>query len=650
MSDKTLSFNIVVDGVSNEAEQLAKIEYQLRNIKREKSELDKMAAKGFLSNEDRARLAAYNKDIETQTKLQKELKMVNGSASDSLDRMRAKLIRMKDAFGSSSAEVREKMAPAINNLNAQISKSEQAIGVHQRNVGNYPTFMNTASKTFENFGNKVRDSFTQLAAGGGIIAIAITAFNKLKETILSTETGLNAFNIAGEVTRQLLYDFATTGKISADNLIAAADAAKKLNDIRIGARKDLIEFARLNREIAQLEFDAADKTKTRAEREEALSKAIAKQNELSDAKIADVKEELIVVTDLLEKRKDDATLLDKQSNLIAKIYDLDRERFEQSKRNESRMTGFIAAENAEREKYYENLQAWLDAIEKEQEEKEIEDARKKKEAAENELQEKIKIEKDFVKAKEDNAKNMPQMIEGYEAKSLEVLRDFTGLTIEEIEKRAKAVEAIEQGHADAKYNIAITTTNLLAGIAGKNKDLQKVSLAADKAYAIAQIIIQTRKANAAMRAWGALAGPIGMGVAQAAIIKNNVSAGLDIAAIVAATALTIAGYKKGGRINEGVTINTGMKDDTLILANKTETVLTDKHVAMLGGSGVMRRIGVPGYAEGGYVGQIAPEIGASGFDYDQLARLMNSIEVKLDINKVNSAQREVSLINETQRI
>ncbi len=214
----------------------------------------------------------------------------------------------------------------------------------------------------------------------------------------------------------------------------------------------------------------------------------------------------------------------------------------------------------------------------------------------------------------------------------------------------KAIEDLEKEHAESKFRIAESVTNLINGIAGKNKALLKASLIADKALAIAEIVIQTRKANAATRAWGAIGGPVGMVLAEAAILKNNIAAGFNIAAVIAAAAVGLAGMARGGKITQGVHVNTGKKDDTLILANKTETVLTDKHVAMLGGSGMMRRIGVPGYAMGGYIGQQAPEIPAAGFDYAAIARLMNSIEVKLDINKVNSAQKEVSIIEETQRI
>lgn len=230
----------------------------------------------------------------------------------------------------------------------------------------------------------------------------------------------------------------------------------------------------------------------------------------------------------------------------------------------------------------------------------------------------------------------------------------TDLEIAELERRNEVIKTLEQINSDNKIRIASAATDVLAGIAGKNKALQKASLIADKALAIAEIIIQTKKANAmltvAQAAMLAIFNYPGAALAEATKIKNNIAAGISIAAIVAATVTGLASFQHGGKITDGAKANTGTKDDTLILVNKTETVLTQDHVARLGGSGAMRKIGVPGYAGGGYIGQSAPEIQASGFDINQLAALMNSIEVTLNINKLNSAQKELDIINKTQAL
>jgi hypothetical protein len=135
---------------------------------------------------------------------------------------------------------------------------------------------------------------------------------------------------------------------------------------------------------------------------------------------------------------------------------------------------------------------------------------------------------------------------------------------------------------------------------------------------------------------------IPMGLIAAALAA--LSGGIQVATIKSQK------YATGGRVTGGMPINTGTVDDTLIAVNKTETVLTREHVQRLGGSAAMRSIRVPGYELGGYIGQRAPDIPSSGFDYAAIARMMNSIEVNLNVNKLNKAQKEVSLITETQRI
>jgi len=224
----------------------------------------------------------------------------------------------------------------------------------------------------------------------------------------------------------------------------------------------------------------------------------------------------------------------------------------------------------------------------------------------------------------------------------------TDLEIEELKRRNEIIEMLEEANKDAKIRIAHALTDALAGIAGKNKALQKASLVADKAVAIAEIIIQTKETNAYLKKWGAKAGPVGAILATAATIANTIAAGVSIAAIISATATALSGFAKGGKIDRGIPVNTGTKDDTLIVANKTETVLTRDHVARLGGPGVMKRIGVPGYAQGGYIGQTPPEAQISGFDINQLADLMNSIEVYLPVHKIVAGLKEHEVITKSQ--
>ena len=121
--------------------------------------------------------------------------------------------------------------------------------------------------------------------------------------------------------------------------------------------------------------------------------------------------------------------------------------------------------------------------------------------------------------------------------------------IKEAEALAKAELEIQQTLSDSKINLASATANFLSAIAGQNKGLQNAALIAEKALAIAMVVINTTKANATIRTMAAasvIPGPgylarlgINMAAAQIPINLNRVAAALDIAAIIAATASQI---------------------------------------------------------------------------------------------------------------
>jgi hypothetical protein len=202
---------------------------------------------------------------------------------------------------------------------------------------------------------------------------------------------------------------------------------------------------------------------------------------------------------------------------------------------------------------------------------------------------------------------------------------------------ADAIFNARRQRLQAEMQAELNASNLTEG--------QKISIR--KKYAREQQKDDTKQAliNTALAIGNALA-----------TTKPFIPAGIIAGAIAAVQgAIQVAAIKAqkfagGGKISGGVPVNTGTVDNRLIAVNETETVLTARHVAMLGGSATMRRIRVPGYANGGYIGQSMPEIPSQGFDYQQLASLMNNLQIVLDVNKLNSAQNELAVINQTSRI
>jgi len=544
------------------------------------------------------------------------------------------------------------------------------------NIDNSNKSINTSTQAVDNFGKNAKATGIILGAIGAAAGVAVTVFNKLKEAFLSTQKGIDTFNIAMQIQKQLLYDVIKGHGLNIENLQKAAEAQAKLNEIRKGDRSDMVEFAKLEREISMLEFDAADKTKDRAVSQEALNKTIKKQNELSDKRVEDAKEELLAVTDLLKNRQDDEALLTKQAELIAKIYKLDAERFELSKRNQSRMSGFIKEENEEFKKRITFSQSAIDewirlnaVLEKGTKEyQQMQDEIAKVIIAEAELAEQRRLSQEEIentvkyKAPDGSIKNSE--IEAIVATQNEKDRLWEEGMVKAREAFAQnkklqqdaANESLEidlakldskQAIADAEIAVTAGLADAIAQLSGKNKALSLTALATEKAAAIAQIIANISIANAKSMATS----PLTLG--QPWVSLNTGLGAISIAKIIAETANSvseISRYATGGKIQGGLQLHGDKsKDNTLIYVKQNETVLTESQVARLGGSGAMRKARVPGYAMGGYVGQQAPEIPSTAFDYEKLARLIPT-QIVLDINKVNAAQRQLQIVTEPQRI
>ena len=127
---------------------------------------------------------------------------------------------------------------------------------------------------------------------------------------------------------------------------------------------------------------------------------------------------------------------------------------------------------------------------------------------------------------------------------------------EEKERRAKQLENIkayqeaEQAIRMANLDNAAAGVALLKDLAGENRKLQALGIAAENAVGIAKIIISTQAANAAAKLKYA-AIPGGVALAAAEITANKISAGIGIAASIAAAAKGIASLKESASLDSG---------------------------------------------------------------------------------------------------
>lgn len=119
----------------------------------------------------------------------------------------------------------------------------------------------------------------------------------------------------------------------------------------------------------------------------------------------------------------------------------------------------------------------------------------------------------------------------------------------QLENQQKILEG-EQLLQDARIANAQLATSLLKGIIGEQTAIGKVLLIAEKASAIAEIIINTQREISGIAAFYAPLGPFGAAAAAAAITAAKVRAGLGIATIAAQSVKDVALPKKeqGGEI------------------------------------------------------------------------------------------------------
>lgn len=591
MADKTLAFQVEVIGASKEAIELERLTLEVKKLATEKAKLSKLYRDGKISEEQAT----------------KQLAMLN-----------TQLVAAK----KNQLELRD----AVN----------KSMGVNSRFTGG------------------IVDAGKQLLGFGGYVAAAAAALNKLKNAFMETETGAKVVKQWGEAVKTF-FQSVIRGEIqmAGTNALAAMEVAKMMDEMRKGDRVDLVTIARLQKELNELRIKGADVTKSVTEQLKFQNLASAKENELIEYKIKDKTEELKLVQTMLTLRPEDTKLLDMQAQIEAELLDI---RGEKSLRIESKKAALRAKQLKEQNDSLENIKEKEKKFAEEQLDRLIhlddnirEGIEKKKKAKEEEKEKEWDSEVKFGKLMFDQNREMAEREweallarnkkeEELVKKKEETILQFKQAGFKGAQLGADAVFDARKSRLNAEMQTELNNENLTSG--------QRIEI--QKKYAREQQKIDTKQAliNGALAIGNALATTkpfIPAGIIAGALA--GLQTGIQVATIKAQK------FATGGRIQGGLQLHGDKsRDNTLIYVKQNETVLTESQVARLGGSGAMRKARVPGYAMGGYVGQQAPEIPGMGFDYGQLARLMNSIEVKLDVNKVNAAQKEISLITEPQRI
>lgn len=504
-------------------------------------------------------------------------------------------------------------------LNPKYVEQEKAVGDANKALIDYDLSINKGGTNIGRYGETVKAAFVDsgkhilsmvgpLALVGAAIGVVKKVFEGIKEAIASTTFGIDLMNKTATISKQIFYDLAVNGNINVKSITEVSKAQDELNKLRVKDGFELLKLSKLNREEQSIREISIDKTKTHAERLEALNKVAELESEKTKIKVENLREELKIKNDILKQQPANEKLAMELLAISAKINDTYAEEDQIMRRINSQRTGFIQEEIDNRKKL---MEAWFTEIEDMNE--------KEKSLAEQEI-------KDRIKLKSLEAGNDPEAMKAAlkfkydeEIKNIEltntqklILKAEYERGVTEIEqKRIKESQAelqkevtdteklaedkwnkevefqrkiFEQNRADgqsehdariaqekaladavleihealneSKMRIASSAANFLNAIAGENKALQKASIVADSALAIAEVIIQTTRANATIRGMAAasvLPGPgylarlgAAMLAAKIPINLNRVSAALDIASIVAAATLQMKNISKGG--------------------------------------------------------------------------------------------------------
>ncbi len=314
---------------------------------------------------------------------------------------------------------------------------------------------------------------------------ALEAAKSAGSSMVDSFTGVkDTINKVGDAVGDLTTELVNEAKI-AGRIADQRAKASKLD------RKLIVERAEANRKRAELLDKAAQKEKfTAQERIEFLQEAGRIEEEITDKELASAKlkyDAKVAENALSNSTKAD---LEEEAQLQAQLINLETAKLRKSKAVSSQIVGAKREEEAE----LKAIEAKIAADQKASDVAKIKAAK----AAADEL---VKIEKD----------------------------------------KAAQKQAIQT----AQINMVSQGINLLKQIAGKNKALQAAGIIAESAMGIAKTVISTQAANA-----GALATPQAILTSGAAavpvIVANKISAGIGIAANLAATRKALQGLKAGG--------------------------------------------------------------------------------------------------------
>jgi hypothetical protein len=198
----------------------------------------------------------------------------------------------------------------------------------------------------------------------GGMAIAVTVMNALKEAFLKTQQGILLFNVATAAMNQILANVVNGVDSWNKGLGEAVILAKQMNELRIKDGFEMLKSKKLMQEYNELYTDGVDQTKDSIEKIRILTTAKEKYIAAVNIEIRSTKEQLELAMKAwkLQPTGEEARL--KVLELTGKLYDLNGQLAQGTRRLVSRITGEVESSSKEQADALKRIREFGDELDK----------------------------------------------------------------------------------------------------------------------------------------------------------------------------------------------------------------------------------------------------------------------------------------------
>uniref|UniRef100_A0A6M3XQF7 Putative tail tape measure protein n=1 Tax=viral metagenome TaxID=1070528 RepID=A0A6M3XQF7_9ZZZZ len=219
------------------------------------------------------------------------------------------------------------MQRAFDKATAGIKKSKmgEELGQAKRRLGEATGELIGMQNEQIAVNNKQKESTDTLTGSIGkwVLSLggAALALRAVKEAVLATTVGLNAFNIAGAAAKQVMYNLVTAGNLT-EGLQGVVEAQRELNRLRFQDKLDTYKAKKEMLEYNEALIEAKDQTNSVIDRIKAYDDAITHKKKSTEIEIQSVKDQIAAYKKILDASPGNEKAMMALIDLGTKLVDL----------------------------------------------------------------------------------------------------------------------------------------------------------------------------------------------------------------------------------------------------------------------------------------------------------------------------------------